>query len=326
MHKRRADFDPLKFTPGKIHNKIELPIEELKSFFKSHTLAECAKKYNCSKVTIKRKLRSAGVDTSIHNHSDLAVGKYKESVKKVPSEEEIKKLYVDQNLDSKTIAELYGLHYNTIRKRTSKFKKSKELIQKSMMERHLKKHGIRHPAQRPDVLKKTSASLNKAKYRGNYFKSLSELAYALLLDSQGKEWYYEEMRIPYVDMMDGAKRIYIVDFTICGDDIEWIEVKPNNKMIPSDKRIYASRRAEEAGVIYRGLHDQEREDSWDLMRNGFNFAEIEFIQQKPRSSQDKITYYFKDKDKASNFELDGWKQFVKVNNDGALWKKTLVRK
>lgn len=325
MHKGKPGFDPLKFTP-RIHNKIEIAVDELIEYFKSHTLDDCALKYNCSAVTIKRKLRAAGVDTSIHNHSDLAVAKYRSTVKVVPSEEELRGLYIDKNLDTKTIAEHFGLHYTTIRVRVSKFKKSREMVQRSMMDRHFRKHGIRHPAQRPDVLKKTSMSLNSVKYRGYYFKSLTELAYALLLDSKNKEWYYEEMHIPYTDMITGKRRIYVIDFTVCGDIVEWIEVKPNNDMIPDDKRIYASRRAEEAKCVYRGLYDDERTESWNLVVSGYNFEEIEFIQKTPRSYQNKITYYFKDKDTATKFILQGWKQFTSISNDGALWKKILVRK
>jgi hypothetical protein len=326
MHKRKPDFDPLKFTPSHIHNKIEIPIQELVEYFKSHTLKECASKFNCSSITIKRKLRAVGVDTSIHNHSELAKKKYRQAIKQVPNDQKIKRLYIDQNLDAKTIAELYGLHYQTIRKRTSRYKKSREMVQQSMMNRHFRKYGVCHPSQRPDVLKKTSISLNKAKYRNNYFKSLSELAYALFLDNQHKEWYYEEMRIPYVDMMTGKRRIYVIDFTVCGEEVEWIEVKPNNQMIPDDKRIYASRRAEEAGVTYRGLTEEERVKSWELMVKGFNFDQIEFLHRKPRLSQTKITYYFKDKKEATKFKMRGWKQFAKPSNDGVLWKKILIRK
>jgi len=332
MHKRKANFDPLKFTPSTIHNKIYINIDDLKEYFKEHTLKECSLKYKCSPVTIKRKLRSVDVDTSIHNHSKLSAKKSAEASingKNKPTEEELYSLLVEKNLDSKTIAEMYGLHYNTIRSMARKqgIKKSHADIAKSMQNRHMLKHGVMHPAQRPDVIAKTSISLNKVKYNNICFKSLTEFGYALLLNKMNKEWYYEEMRIPYVDMMTGKRRIYVIDFTVVSDEkIEWIEIKPNNKMIPEDKRIYAERRAEEANVEYRGIDLEEREDLWKLIVDGYDFDNVEFLHRTPRSTSSKITYYFKNQNDAVDYKLDGWRQFTKPTNEGALWKKILVRK
>lgn len=328
MHKRRTDFDPLKFTPAYIANKINLPIKEVARYFQSHSLRECAEKYNCSPVTIKRRLRASGYDTSIHNHSKLAAERSAAVRKKRPPDDIIRRLYNDDNLDTKSIAEMYGLHYQTIRNRIQamQLKKTREKIAESMMQRHLLQHGVRHPAQRPDVIKKTSISLNKASYRGYNFKSITELGYALYLDKLEIEWYYEEMHIPYVDMLTGKRRIYVIDFTtITNNEVCWIEIKPNNAMIPDDKRIYASRRAEEAGVEYRGLTEQERYDLWETICEGHNFDLVEFIHRTPRSTSTKITYYFKSENEAKKFEMDGWCQFTKPTNKGKLWKKILIR-
>jgi len=329
MHKRQPNFDPLKFTPVRIANKIDIPIHELAKYFEVHSLKECAVKFNCSPITIKRKLKIAGYNTSIHNHSDLAKKKYAETVKEKPNDDIVRKLYLEDNLDTKTIAEMWGLHFNTIRNivRRLKLQKSRTKISSSMMQRHLLKHGVRHPAQRPEVIKKTSISLNKASYRGNCFKSITELGFALYLDKKGIEWHYEEMRIPYVDMLYGKQRIYVIDFTVVdNNNIYWIEIKPNNEMIPDDKRIYASRRAEEAGVTYRGLTDLERKALWETIYEGFNFHEVEFLHRTPRSISTKITYYFKTEQEALKFQLDGWRQFSKPTSRGALWKKTLIKK
>lgn len=330
MHRRRPDFDPLKFTPSIIHNRLDLPILEVIEYFKTHSLSECAFKFGCSLSTIKRKLKTAGVNTAIHNHSQFAKNKaFTINSKIKPSPDEIYSLYIEDNLDAKSIAELYGLHYNTIRSYIKKLglQKSLKLIAKSMENRHLAKHGVRHPSQRPDVIKKTSVSLNKVAYRGHKFKSITELGYALYLDNRGLEWYYEEMHIPYVDMLTGKRRIYVIDFTVVDNDkISWIEIKPDNAMIPEDKRVYASRRAEEAGVIFRGISEYERNELWKLIIDGYNFEEVEFIQRTPRSTSTKITYYFKSEQAAVDFNLDGWRQFTKPSNNGALWKKTLVRK
>jgi hypothetical protein len=329
MHRGKPDFDPLKFTPNRIANKKDINIIELIEYFENHTLDECGDKFGCSKITIKRRLKAAGIDTSRHNHSYLATQKYKDSVKLKPSDHLVIGHYIKENLDTKTIAELYGLHYNTIRSivRRLGIKKSQSMVSKSMMSRHLAKHGVNHPAQRPDVLKKTSISLNKAAYKEHEFKSITELGYALYLDKNGIEWYYEEMRCPYVDMLNGNRRIYVIDFTIIiGEEAHWVEVKPNNDMIPDDKRIYASRRAEEAGVVYRGLNDDERAGLWECVTDGYNFKEVEFKYRKPRSDTNKITYYFKSEDDAIKYNLEGWKQLTKPTNEGALWKKILIRK
>jgi len=329
MCERRASVDSLKSAP---RNKIALPIDEVAEYFKTHSLGDCAERYNCSTITIKRQLRAIGIDTSIHNHSMLAINRSAVAMmlgKVKPSADELYKLLIEDNLDTKTIAERYNLHFNTIRNiaRHMGLRKTPKQVSASMMRRHMLRYGVNHPAQRPDVLAKTSISLNKAKYHGNSFKSLTELGYALFLDANGLKWYYEEMHVPYVDMMTGKRRIYVIDFTVVdGDAISWIEVKPNNLMIPEDKRIYASRRAEETGIIYRGLFDDERTKLWHLITTGYRFDEIEFIHQTPRSTCTKITYYFKHKTEAINFMLDGWRQFTKPTNDGMLWKKILVKK
>lgn len=329
MHKRRPDFDPLRFTPTRIANKIDIPTAELAEYFQTHSLKDCATKYNCSAATIKRKLKNAGYDTSIHNHSNLAKERYAETVKNKPDDDTVRELYIEDNLDTKTIAEIYGLHFNTIRNiiRRLGLRKTREQINSSMVQRHLLKHGVKYPAQRPDVIKRTSASLNKARYKDNCFKSITELGFALYLDKNRIEWYYEEMRIPYVDMLEGKQRIYVIDFTLIdGDDVSWVEVKPDNKMIPDDKRIYASRRAEEADITYRGLTDTEREGLWNCIYEGYGFDQVEFLHRTPRSVSTKITHYFKSENEALNFQLDGWRQFCRPTNRGALWKKVLVRK
>lgn len=335
MHKRRPDFDPLKFTPSIIHNKIELDEQSLIQYFQAgNTLGDCAKYFGCSAITIKRRLKSYGIDTSLYNNSNIAKlrSKAKSTENKIiPSDDEIKELYIDYNLDSKTIAERFMLHYQTIRTRIQRMglKKSRELISRSMMARYQLNHGCSHPAQHPDTLKKTRRSTIRIKYINTNgviytFRSLHELSYALYLDTTGIEWVYEEMRIPYIDMLTGKRRIYIIDFTVLGNTVEWIEVKPNEDMIPEDKRIYAMRRAEESGIIYRGTTEQERSKAFELLLSGYRLEFIEFIYPIPRCDQNKITYWFKSKTDASNFMMDGWKEF-KVTNEGVIYKKIMVR-
>lgn len=324
MSSRKSNFSSLtkseksqKFTPNKIHNKIKIDLEDLKEYFKTHTLRQCAEKYNCSPVTIKRKLRNCGVDTSIHNQSKLAKQiSNKNNRKFILTEEQLRKLYLTNNLDSKTIAERFGVHYNTVRKRIRQFKIEKTLKDKSrsMMLRHYREYGCAHPSQRADVLAKTRKSAQRVSYQSKsgelfVFRSLHELSYALYLDNNGLQWRYEEMRIPYVDNMSGKWKIYIIDFTVIKneDEVEWVEVKPNRNMIPIDKRIYASRRAEDAGIVYRGLLEQERQQGWELLKSGLYGDQITFLYNKPRRNAKQISYYFKSEEDARKFVLEGWK-------------------
>lgn len=318
MHKRKPDFDPLKFTPLTIHNKIELNKQSVIEYFHfNHTLADCAKEFSCSKTTIKRRLRVWGIDTSIYNHSEIAKTRSREKSienKTIPSNEEIEELYLHQNLDSKTIAEQFDLHYQTIRIRIKKMglKKSGVLVSKSMMARHQLHHGCPHPAQRPDVIVKTRRSTVKVKYcdvigRLHEFRALSELEFALLQDNLNNEWYYEEMRVPYVDMLTGKRRIYIVDFTVVSKgNVSWIEIKPNENMIPEDKRIYAERLAEASGVEYRGLVEDERKKGRELFNSGYRMNEYEYVNLKPSRSATQITRWFKSRQLAEKYTESGW--------------------
>lgn len=323
-HKDKDYYNKQKFIPINIHNKINIDLDRLKEYFlDNHTLKDCADYFNCSKITIKRKLKSVGIDTSIYNNSDIAKSKFidKCSVPK-PSDEDLKYMMVDRNLDSKTIAELYGVHFNTIRKqaRNIGIKKSASMISKSMMSRHHRLHGCSHPSQRPDVISKTRKSSQKVSYKGHNFRSLHELSYALFLDSLGIKWTYEEMRIPYIDMLSGKHRIYVIDFTIFdNNDVWWIEVKPNENMIPEDKRIYASRRADESGVYYRGTTYLERQLGWSLLISGYQSNNIRFTITKPRKSAKKITYYFKDLKSANSFEIHGWHKNTIIKHGKSLY-------
>lgn len=325
-----------KFTPKTIHNKIDIDIDFLKNYFKNHTLKQCADKFECSKSTIKRRLKAAGVDTSIHNHSDLAYKINRESKKNlfIASKEKLYDLYIVKNLDTKSIGELLNCHYNTVRHYVHKFgfKKSPKDVAQSMKTRHYKKHGYAHPAQRPDVLEKTRRSSQRVNYLAKNgkkfkFKSLFELSFALFLDSNDVEWYYEEMKIPYVDNMSGVWRIYIIDFTIVkGDEVEWVEVKPNKNMIPEDKRIYASRRAEESGIKYRGLTDYEVNQSKKLLLDGYRNDQINFTYYKPKSNARQVSYYFKSEDELKQFEIpSGWEKFAVKKHSNVLWALKIRR-
>jgi hypothetical protein len=299
-----------------IANKKELNITKLIQFFATHTLSDCAAEFNCSVATVKRRLRIAGVDTSIHNHTPLARSKHPNR-KYVLSDAELEKLFIEQNLDSKTIAETIEppVHYNVIRKHIKRLglKKTRQQISKSMQARHLRLHGVLAPAQRPDVLEKTRRSTIRAEYTAvngtkYLFRSLHELSYAMLLDKLGLEWYYEEMWVPYVDMLTGKQRLYIIDFTVVWPDkIEWIEVKPNRVLVPDDKRIYASRRAEEAGVIFRKSSSDELSAGMDLLKTGWRTEAVEFRWPPPKAAATQVTYYFKTINEAVGFTLGKWR-------------------
>jgi len=292
-HKSDPGFDPTKFTPGHIHNKKQLDLGQLKAYFVNHTLGDCAKHFGCSVPTIKRYLRTAGVDTSVHNHSELALAKHRDVVGvRKPTADELAGLYLPPpeggNWDSKSIAELYGCHYNVIRgmlKRLGLWGR-KTAAQKSaaQMNRHFRKHGVFHPAQRKDVLAKTRRSTVRYAYidvngRDWTFRSSHELAYALLLDYLGREWYYEDMSVPYVDTLSGKQRVYFIDFTVInGDDVEWVEIKPADDMIPTDKVLCAARQAEQRGVVFRGNTTTERLEAKSVLDSGYR---AEFITKLP---------------------------------------------
>lgn len=335
-HKSKAYFSAAKFTPSVIHNRIEIDIDELKSYFANgHPLDDCAAKWGCSKATIKRKLRKAGVDTSIYDHSDLAKERSSDTCKVYTlTDEQLFELFIANNLDTKTIAEMHDppIHYGVVRAhvRRLRLRKDRKAVARSMSARHLRKHGYRHPSQRPDVLAKTRRSAARASYKDRLgrcltFRSLHELGYALLLDSRGVEWHYEEMIIPYVDALTGKHRSYVIDFTVINQDgsVEWVEVKPNDKMIPDDKRIFASRRAEAAGVIYRGLTAQERVDAKVMLTGALDG--VEFHRQKPRRHTKVITYYFKTADCAAKYTLRGWRSDAPRQLGVDLWARTFRR-
>jgi hypothetical protein len=148
---------------------------------------------------------------------------------------------------------------------------------------------------------------------------MHELGYALYLDHKGLDWQYEEMQVPYVDNMTGKWRIYVIDFTVTkGDEVMWVEIKPKNKMIPLDKRVWASRRAEESGVVYRGMTDEERRLSYELLSSGYAKDKITFLRPVPRSNRKQISYYFTSEGDAQNFRMEGWHKHTIVKHSAGL--------
>jgi hypothetical protein len=337
MSQRNTNFNPLTvgsvptlkvgFTSPFIHNKIIIDKNQLVSYFVNHSLKECAIAFGCSEITIKRKLRGFGIDTSIHNHSPLAYLKSTNRILNKPSDEDIIDLYINQNLDTKSIAERYNVCFNTVRKwvRSLKLRKNAKDVYLSMSARHFKKYGIVHPAQREDVINKTRSSSAIIMYTSlngtNYnFKSLHELSYALLLDHVGLEWHYGEMKIQYVDNITSKWRIYTIDFTVVNKDkVEWVEVKHKNQAIWSDRRIYASRRAEDSGTIYRIITDKERDDGWELLKSGYRKDLIKFKMPSIRSYSKQINVCFNSIDMADSFNIPfGWRKHTLVKHSDNL--------
>lgn len=158
----------------------------------------------------------------------------------------IQLLYVDQNLTAKLTADICKIPIGVVKSniRRMRLTKTRDQIQESIRNSRLLRDV---PQSWPTV----------AEYKGIQLKSVIDLGYALYLDSAGYEWHYREMIIPYVDMMTGSRHIYTIDFTVVSQEVHWVETTEQSKMIPDDKRIYAHRRAEEAGIIYRGLSEGE---------------------------------------------------------------------
>lgn len=290
-------------------NVVNIDIVGLSEYFKTHTLKQCAEFYKCSRVSIKRKLKLAGIDTSIHNHSELAKNAHRETLKDTSclTREFLYREYIIENKDTKTIAAETGLHHNTIRNRVRKFglKKSPKNVLISMKIRYYKATGFFHPGQNPQNIRKTARSSHRILYKplkggqSEYvFRSLHELSYALFLDSDNdvQSWDYELINIPYIDSVTGKHRMYMIDFSIQSHTQDrWIEVKPAESMIPSDKRLYAAQSAQRAGIKFSGTTIDDRKRSFSLFKSGFRKEYIEFVRPRKLENNKTYTLWFKDK-------------------------------
>jgi hypothetical protein len=295
-----------------IWNVIDIPKDELVDRFNNgKTLSDLAEYYRCSQVTIKRKLRSAGINTSRYNHSDIAKIKHRKKVcakSDVLTKKYLVDEYINKNFDTKSIAEKIGVHYSTVRKYVQQFGliKSNDQLVGAWQSRYLEKHGYVHPSQHTN---KYSRSVNKVKFQMLngpiiYLKSIMELTYTLYLDQAGVNWTYESERIKYVDHISGKQRTYTIDFTLKD---EWVEVKPSYVVMPTDKRLYAEREAEKRGKKFRLISDVERIKGWELLLNGYAKERYEFIRARPRTDIKQVTYYFKSYDELKNYTIDGFK-------------------
>jgi len=287
-------------------NYIDIDMARLKEFHKTHSLSECSKEFGCSESTIKRKLRAAGVDTSIHNTKDFAsLRNPKFNKTNFLSKDFLIKEYIINNKDTKVIANENNVHYSSVRKYVQlyKIKKDKKNQAISMKLKYFEKTGYWHPGSNPENFKKAIGSRSRFKYksvktnREYVFKSLHELCYAMLLDFDASvdNWDYKLITVPYIDRFTGKFRTYMIDFSVQSKNGDrWIEVKPNDKMIPLDKRLYASRQAKKAGAKFSGITDIERKAGFDLFKSGFNFDNVECANGKLKYGKC-LTMWFKNK-------------------------------
>lgn len=296
-----------------------MSIDEISEYFKNHTLKQCAQKFGCAPVTIKRHLKAAGIDTSIHNHSDLARQAYLATQKDTSklTREFLYNEYMIFNKDAKTIAEENGFHFNTVRSRIRGFgiHKSSRQVSISMQLRYQKKTGYRHPGCHPDNLRKVFKARSRYHYKGHLFKSLHELTYALLIDHDTtvQNWDYELICVPYIDRLTGKHRTYYIDFSIqraAGD--EWIEVKPQDRMIPEDKYLYASAAANKAGARFRGITGPERDQAFELLKSGYNSEHIEFVNPGRLRPETTYTLWFKDTDGVDRIQHDHYTYTTRI--------------
>lgn len=94
--------------------------------------------------------------------------------------------------------------------------------------------------------------------RTHSFENKRHLAVALYLDATGALWLYNDMSVPYIDMLTGEHKLHQITFTIIDkENVTWLEAVSAREMYPEDSRIYTSRRAEEAEISYRGLSPSE---------------------------------------------------------------------
>lgn len=282
-------------------------IEQLKEYFRDHTLKQCAEYFRCSPSTIKRHLKAVGVDTSIHNHSQLAAEAHRMSRKdtSILTYNFLRQQYIVENKDTKTIAEENGFHFNTVRGRIRKFgfKKDAKNVSISMRARYMRKTGYLHPGYNPINIHKVHSGRSRYEYRPLksdkicLFRSLHELCYALLLDSDDtvEHWDFELLSIPYINRLDGKHHMYCIDFSIqsrTGD--RWIEVKPVDRMIPDDKRLYAAQAAKGRGIRYGGITDAERDTGLTLLLSGRFSDNIIFRNPSNLKPGSCYTLWFKD--------------------------------
>jgi len=134
----------------------------------------------------------------------------------------------------------------------------------------LRKFGVKiHPPKRYDEGQKSSSSYGvithyipvKCPKKKVIFRSLLELSYAFLLDSDSnvKSWDYEVMWTFYIDGFNGKQRKYICDFRVEYVDgvFHHVEVKPLSKQTFVDKYLYAKNVIEN----WRFISEEEIEKS-----------------------------------------------------------------
>ena len=108
----------------------------------------------------------------------------------------------------------------------------------------------------------------KGWYKGWYFRSLRELAYALQLDKQGRKWVSAEgtgLRIKYTTET-GNQRTYVADFLV--EDICLVEVKPqhlHDYPFVMAKRDAALEFCSQKGLVYQ-LLDPGKIDKEELKK------------------------------------------------------------
>jgi hypothetical protein len=317
-------------------NHAPIDIETLKEYFKTHTLGQCAKRFGRCASTIKRYLKQAGVDSSIHNHGPLALAAYRATRKdtSILTEEFLREQFITLNKDTKTIAEENGFHFNTIRLRLRKLKITKplKLVSASMMNRHQLRTGYRHPGQRPDVLEKIFKCRSRFHYqplksdKSLLFKSLHELCFALGLDQDPavQSWDYELIQVPYIDRITGQTRLYYVDFSVHYlDHSEWIEIKPAASMLPMDKYLYASHAAKAAQARFRGLQESERQAIFAVFLDGYRREAIEFQNPSQLRLDRTYTLWFKDKAAIEQVKHD---HYLYPEQCGVYWRCKFVAK
>lgn len=317
----------------KIWNKKNICPYALRDSFESGaTLGDLAKQHNCAPVTIKRKLRSIGVDTSIHNNSEIAKQRQRDKVctkTSILTKDFLYKKLIMENLDTKTLSEQLGIHYSVIRARSKKFgiKKNKDQLVGAWQSRYKEKNGYFHPTQDPKHSHKYCHALNHVKYKAKsdhkyLFKSIIELTYALWLDYNNRDWNYKAIRVPYIDHITGKRRIYVVDFNM---DNEWIEVKPQESMIPHDKRLYAERLAHMEGCKFRGIYKDELKACWGLLESEYRVKHYDFIRNPPKKNSKQVSYYFKDNKEMQKFKLNGYRIHFKKQLASNVHKLVLRR-
>lgn len=190
--------------------------------------------------------------------------------------------YLHHNYDAKTISERHDISYSSVRYLLHKYriKKPRDMILGSRISRYKEKTGYNNPSQN------NSIRASKIKYEARSGKmynlmNLRELSYILYLEFNNVEWDYRIDFVIYIDHVAGTSKNFTIDIST---NTEWIELKLQKLLVPSDCRMYACRQAKDNNKTFRGLKNTELQQSFDILQSMYRKDKYEFTRYKKGKS------------------------------------------